>query len=305
MPFDGAMFATTATRAIRFAWNLDCLAQLPVLAPWHGPSDLLEALQHNGKSGHFLLNQGISLTEPGIFRVLPFLPSVDFEDFTVDYTMSDFGGNVSSLVEDPENSSNSVMQVVKTAGSETWAGTTIGTSDGFATNIPMSFSNSVMSVKVYAQSGVPVRLKIEDAANNTHTCETETNTTESGWQVVEFDFLNQAPGTELLSVGLDNGWVYNKASIFFDFNSSGNNETYYFDDVQMCDNGNCVTSECVQNGDATQDGAVNVADVVLIINHIIGTSVLSDTAFCSSDMNSDGVINVTDIIALVNIIIGM
>lgn len=83
MPFDGAMFATTATRAIRFARSLDCLAQLPVLAPWHGPSDLLEALQHNGKSGHFLLNQGISLTEPGIFRVLPFLPSVDFEDLTV------------------------------------------------------------------------------------------------------------------------------------------------------------------------------------------------------------------------------
>ena len=83
MAFDRAMFATTATRAVRFTRSLDCFAQLPVLAPWHGPCDVQGALQHNGQSAHFLLNQGISLTEPGIFRVLPFLPSVDFEDLTV------------------------------------------------------------------------------------------------------------------------------------------------------------------------------------------------------------------------------
>ena len=62
--------------------------------------------------------------------------------------------------------------------------------------------------------------------------------------------------------------------------------------------------QCVVNGDATQDGAVNVSDVVLIVNHIVGSSTLSDLAFCSSDINNDGTINVTDIISIVNLIIG-
>ncbi|MDB4859250.1 dockerin type I domain-containing protein [Candidatus Marinimicrobia bacterium] len=231
---------------------------------------------------------------------------VNFEDSSINYTMSDFGGNVSSLVEDPEDSSNSVIQVIKTSDSETWAGTTIGTSDGFATNIPMSLSNSVMSIKVYApSSGIPVRLKIEDSSDDNHTCETETNTSTSGWQILEFDFSNQAPGTELLSIGLDNGWVYNKASIFFNFNSVGNDETYYFDDIQMCNNGDCIQNECSANGDANQDGTVNVSDIIMVVNHIIGSSTLSGLALCASDLNGDGAINVTDIITIVNVIIGM
>jgi hypothetical protein len=76
-------------------------------------------------------------------------------------------------------------------------------------------------------------LKVEDSNDPTHTCETETNTTVSGWQVVEFDFVNQAPDTESLSVGLGNGWTYNMASIFFNFGTEGAGETYYFDDVQF------------------------------------------------------------------------
>jgi len=63
--------------------------------------------------------------------------------------------------------------------------------------------------------------------------------------------------------------------------------------------------QCAANGDATQDSIVNVSDIILVVNHIIGSSTLSDSAFCSSDMNSDGTINVTDIIAIVNLIIGL
>jgi|GEM_PF-204718 len=161
---------------------------------------------------------------------------VDFEGSTVNYTMTDFGGNVSSLVTDPYDSGNMAIEVIKTNQAATWAGTTIGTPAGFATNIPLSLSNSVMTVRVWSpQAGTPIRLKVEDSNDPTHTCETETNTTVSGWQVLEFDFLNQAPGTELLSVGLDYGWIYNMASIFFNFGTEGAGETYYFDDVQMED----------------------------------------------------------------------
>ena len=53
---------------------------------------------------------------------------------------------------------------------------------------------------------------------------------------MEFDFNNQAPGTELLSVGLSMGWTYNMASIFFNFDTAGSvtgEKTYYFDDVRF------------------------------------------------------------------------
>jgi len=165
---------------------------------------------------------------------------VNFESSTVNYTMSDFGGNESELTEDPFNPGNKVIKVIKTDQAATWAGTTIGTPAGFTTNIPLSMTTSKMTVKVWSpEAGTPIRLKVEDSDDPTHTCETETNTTVSGgWETLEFDFTNQAPGTELLSIGLDMGWTYNMASIFFNFGTEGavaGEETYYFDDVQFGD----------------------------------------------------------------------
>ncbi len=161
---------------------------------------------------------------------------VDFESSTVNYTMSDFGGNLSSLVTDPTDPNNTVIEVIKTDQAATWAGTTIGTPAGFASNIPLTLSDSKMTVKVWSpEAGTPIRLKVEDSDDPTHTCETETNTTVAGdWEVLEFDFTNQAPGTELLSIGLSMGWTYNMASIFFNFGTEGatvGEQVYYFDDV--------------------------------------------------------------------------
>ncbi len=161
---------------------------------------------------------------------------VDFESSTVNYTLTDFGDNMSSVIVDPFDSNNTVAKVIKTNTAQTWAGTTIGTDSGFATNIPITLTNSKMTVRVWSpDAGTPIRLKIEDANDPTHTVETEVNTTVAGdWETIEFDFTNQAPGTESLSVGLDNGWIYNKASIFFNFGTDGataGEKTYYFDDV--------------------------------------------------------------------------
>ena len=95
-----------------------------------------------------------------------------------------------------------------------------------------------MTVRVWSpDAGTPIRLKVENSNDPTHTCETETNTTVSeDWETLEFDFTNQAPGTELLSVGLNMGWTYNMASIFFNFDTDGaaaGEKTYYFDDVKF------------------------------------------------------------------------
>ena len=93
-----------------------------------------------------------------------------------------------------------------------------------------------MYVRVWSpDANIPVRLKVEDSSDPTHTCETETNTTVAGdWEVLEFDFVNEAPGTASLSFGLDNGWTYNMASIFFNFGTDGataGEKKYYFDKV--------------------------------------------------------------------------
>lgn len=160
---------------------------------------------------------------------------VTFDESGVNYTLSDFGGNVSRVIDSPFESGNQIAEVVKANGAATWAGTTIGTPAGFATNIPLTLDNSKMYVRVWSpETGVFIRLKVEDSDDPTHTCETQTLTTVAGdWETLEFDFTNQAPGTELLEIGLQMGWTYNMASIFFDFGNEGTaaEKTYYFDNV--------------------------------------------------------------------------
>jgi len=167
---------------------------------------------------------------------------VDFEGVTTDYTVTDFGGNASSVVVDPTNAGNMVIQSIKTAASETWAGTTIGNdptaaalaTDGFASAIPITMSDTKMNIRVWSPTaGTPVRLKIENALDVGQTCETEVLTTVAGaWEVMEFDFANEVPATASLATGFANGWVYSKATIFFDFGTSPTTDTtYYFDDV--------------------------------------------------------------------------
>ncbi len=161
---------------------------------------------------------------------------VDFEADDINYTMTDFGGNISNLVTDPSDPSNHAVQVIKTDEAATWAGTTIGTNAGFASDIPLSLTSSIMTVKVWSpEANTPIRLKVEDDKDPTHTCETETNTTLSGaWETLVFDFSNEAPGTQSLEVGLSFGWTFNMASIFFNFGTEGQDageQTYYFDDV--------------------------------------------------------------------------
>ena len=178
---------------------------------------------------------------------------VTFEDNTFNYTTTDFGGNISQKVVDPVNANNKVIKVVKPTSAATWAGTTIGTPAGFSSNIPLSLSSSIMTVRVWSpNAGTPIRLKVEDSNDPTHTCETENNTSiNGGWETITFDFTNQAPGTELLSIGLGFGWTYNMASIFFNFGTDGSSageKTYYFDDVWFGSPPNTVNlDECIWN----------------------------------------------------------
>jgi hypothetical protein len=159
---------------------------------------------------------------------------VTFDDDNVNYALTDFGGNVSLIIVDPTNGDNKVAQTTKTAGAETWAGTTVGGAVGFANPIPFEEGFTSMTVRVWSPAaGTPIRLKVEAANDPTISVETETNTTvASDWEIMTFDFSNEAPGTAELN--FDN--TYNKASIFFNFGTSGGQageQTYYWDDMEF------------------------------------------------------------------------
>ena len=155
---------------------------------------------------------------------------VTFDANGVNYTMTDFGNNQTVDGADPLNNANKVKITTKANGAETWAGTTIGTSAGFASAIPISTTTSQMSVRVYSPAaGIHIRLKIEDHNDPTKSVETEAITGAADtWETLIFDFINPAPGT----AGINNGYTYDKASIFFDFGNAGTGKVFIWDDVK-------------------------------------------------------------------------
>lgn len=165
--------------------------------------------------------------------VAPVLTQIDlpvtFDSPTVDYTVVDFGGNVSTLVADPTNSANSVMRSVKTNGAATYAGTTLGS--GFAHPIALSSTRLKLTVMVYSPAaGIDVKLKLDNHSNsnNGQSVETDVFTTKAGqWETLTFDMSQNASGTPAYNPAN----TYDLATIFFDFGNIGKGDTYYWDNV--------------------------------------------------------------------------
>lgn len=157
---------------------------------------------------------------------------IDWEGSTTNYTVIDFGHNNSSLVADPLNSSNTVLQSIKPDSAELWAGTTLSDTNGLATPIPFTASANTITVYVYSpDAGIPVRLKAEDHTDPTKSVETEALTTVSNaWDTLVFDFSNQSSGTAPINYT----YTYDKLSIFYNFGTDGataGSKTYYCDEV--------------------------------------------------------------------------
>lgn len=160
--------------------------------------------------------------------------SVTFESPSVNYTLTDFGGNYTALGADPTNPNNTVAITAKNIGAETWAGTTIGTPAGFANVIPFTVSERRMGMSVYSpDAGIPVRLKIEVHGQPTQSVETDALTTvANAWEYLVFDFNSQAAGTAAFNAA----FPYDMASVFFNFGTDGTtagDKTYYWDNVQF------------------------------------------------------------------------
>ncbi|MBT6870721.1 MAG: hypothetical protein HOA66_04605, partial [Candidatus Marinimicrobia bacterium] len=66
----------------------------------------------------------------------------------------------------------------------------------------------------------------------------------------------------------------------------------------------CQNIGCTADGDVNGDGAINILDVVQIVNYILGNLEFNDNQICSADMNNDTGLNILDIVQIVNLILG-
>ena len=166
-----------------------------------------------------------SLLGTGFDSVLDVGEVINFNSMVADYQLADFGGNVSTLVADPTDASNTVVEVMKNPG-ETWAGTTIVSGNVI---YPITETATGITARVWSpEAGITVRMKLEESGDGSHSVETDAVTTKAGeWETLVFDFSNPAADT----AALNTSYVFDKLSIFFNFGAVGSSETYYFDDV--------------------------------------------------------------------------
>jgi len=180
-----------------------------------------------GEKTYFWDDLAFVMTGPS----LPSLP-ITFEADTALITFIDFGGAASSFVVDPTDPTNNVAQTIRSDVAETFAGSVVG--DGLASPIPFTPGQTTMTMRVWSpEAGIPVRLKVENAANNTESVETESLTTVAmQWETLEFDFSNEAMGTAAINFA----FTYDKVVAFFNFGATGamaGEQTFYWDDIDF------------------------------------------------------------------------
>ena len=82
-----------------------------------------------------------------------------------------------------------------------------------------------------------------------------------------------------------------------------------YTDTTAVDEGTDIIDEIIEpvaiKGDANLNGSVGVADIVVIVNHILGDSILTGQAYENADMNDSGEVRINDIVLIVNEILGL
>lgn len=155
------------------------------------------------------------------------LPITWDDGATVDLTTIDFGGNVSTLVADPSNATNTVLRSIKSTTAQTWAGVSFG--DSLASPIAFDPMNTILSAVVWAPaSGMTIKLKAENNVNGALSVETDVLTTQAGWDTLTFDMSLHSVGSPL-----NFSTIYNKLSIFYNFGVNTTTDTFYVDLVEF------------------------------------------------------------------------
>lgn len=149
-----------------------------------------------------------------------------FESDVLNYSFFNFGPDKENgvpIIANPDpngvNTSGMVAEYTKPAGSEVWAGTFLVLDEA----IDFS-SRQKIRVDVWSPiAGAPVLLKVENKDNGNLSAEIRSTTTVSDqWETLTFDLS-----------GLDQSVDYNKLVLFFNMDTSGTGETYYFDNIYL------------------------------------------------------------------------
>ena len=201
---------------------------------------------------------------------------INFNSTVANYGLVDFGGNISAIVQDPTDATNTVVSVTK--GSENWAGTTIASGNVI---YPLTATETVMTVRVWSpEAGITVRLKLEESGDATHTVETDAVTTvASAWEVLTFDFSNPATNDGNPTNPLNVEYVFDTLSIFLNYGVAGSAQTYYFDDVTFVGAGTTAPvtgSELVTNG-GFQDGITGWSSGAAVAGNITSYFAVAET----------------------------
>ena len=56
-----------------------------------------------------------------------------------------------------------------------------------------------------------------------------------------------------------------------------------------------IWNSCVNNGDVNEDNAINIADIIIIIDNVLDNSPF----ICNADINNDAIVNIIDVVLLV------
>lgn len=148
----------------------------------------------------------------------------DFEGEVPEFTVF---GNIEDVVvvANPDqsgiNTTANTARLTKTEGAETWAGAF------FETSPVLDLDNfSKLTVKTWSpKSGIVVKLKLENEDESiTHEVDV-TNTVANGWEELVYDF-SDAPAAD-----------YVRIVIFFDFGNPGDGSVYYYDEIELANEG--------------------------------------------------------------------
>jgi hypothetical protein len=110
---------------------------------------------------------------------------INFDSVGFTYIFTDFGGGSTSVATDPVSGANKVAKTNKPSGAQSWAGVTVGgtvSTIGFNSSIPFASNATKVSVRVFSpDSGIVVKLKVEDAANGQISCEVDVKTKKANY----------------------------------------------------------------------------------------------------------------------------
>lgn len=171
----------------------------------------------SGGAATTVYTEEVTITNP---LTLP----INFENPNLNYEFTDFGGNVSAVVDNPDPSginTSSRVGAMTPAGAP-WTG-------GFLTlDSPVDFTDGQHNIKLKVWSpavGIPVLVKVENLTDGGIAFEgTALTTVANEWEELVYDFSGASTTEE-----------YSKIVIFFNAGNAGTGDTYYFDDIEVFD----------------------------------------------------------------------